>query len=171
MRKLKKNQKGFSMVEMLVCVVTLLLVGGICSTGMGISIKSFQESRFESDSQVLESTLSLLFSDIFRYATEVNIGTGVYFTNIEYEINNGTLLIGAEEGEYKDCFMIQKNSTGGRQMLVGKNVYAENLYVSDFLLCYEETTGVFTGSYKIQSRVRDDLSKDCSFSYRRIVLQ
>ena len=109
MKKLKKNQKGFSMVEMLVCVVTLLLIGGICSTGMGISIKSFQESRFESDSQALESTLSLLFSDIFRYATEVNTETGVQFTNIEYEINNGTIIIGTEEGEHKDCFLIQKN--------------------------------------------------------------
>ena len=171
MKKLKKNQKGFSMVEMLVCVVTLLLIGGICSTGMGISIKSFQESRFESDSQALESTLSLLFSDIFRYATEVNTETGVQFTNIEYEINNGTIIIGTEEGEHKDCFLIQKNPTGGNQMLVGENVYAENLYVSDFLLSYEETTGVFTGNYKIKSKVRDDLSKDCSFSYRRIVLQ
>ena len=171
MRKFKINQNGFSMVEMLACVVTLLLVGGICSTGMGITIKSFQESRFESDSQMLDSTLNMLFSDIFRYATGVTTEQGTRFSNIEYGIENGTIIIGDEEGENKGYFFIQRNPSAVTHMLIGENVYAENLYVSDFVLSYNEATGVFNGSYKIKSKVRSDLSRECSFSFRRIVLQ
>ena len=58
MRKIK-NKKGFTLVEMLVCVVTLLLIGMIVSAGTNLAMFSLRESTFESNSQMLESTLNM----------------------------------------------------------------------------------------------------------------
>ena len=167
MRKVK-SKKGFTLVEMLVCVLTLLLVGAICATGTGISIKSYQESRFESDSQMLQSSIDMIFSDILRYATEVNTDSGVVFTNKEYDIANGTVLIAAAGDNGENRFVIKKNPTTAESLMLGDNVYAGNLEVSDFELSYNSTTGVFSGSYKIKSTIMNDAVKNCEFTFRSI---
>lgn len=169
MRKIR-NKKGFTLVEMLVCVLTLLLVGAICVTGTGISIRKYQESRFESDSQMLRASIDMLLSDIFRYATDIDTTNGVVFTNKEYEIANGTVLIAAAGNNGENRFVIKKNPTTAESLLIGDNIYAGNLEVSDFTFSYNEETGVFSGSYKIKSTIMSDVEKNCEFTFRSIAV-
>ena len=160
MKRLKKSQKGFSMMEMLVCTLILLLVGGICATGMGITVKGFQDSKFETESQMLESSLNLLFSDIFRYATDVE---GISFTNADYDMKDGTIVVNSA-----GHFQIQGGTGGTTKMLVDEGVYGADLRISNFKLNYNGATGIFSGTYDIKSNARSELSRACDFSFRRI---
>lgn len=168
MKKIK-TKKGFTLVEMLACTVTLLLVCLICTTGMNLALKSYEQSIFESDSQMLESTLDTYIGDMLRYATKVtidpdsadNIVEG--FTNAAYQVYEGNFYIGTNG--YLYC-TINDNSTGA--LVVGKGNYAESLCVVDFELHFDDTTGIFTGKYTIGSTASASLAKECTFTYRTI---
>lgn len=164
-----KNNKGFTLVEMLVCVLTLLLVGAICATGTRISVKSYQESRFESDSQMLQSTIDMVLGDLFRYATTIKEVDGqIVFSSSNYEMNNGTIQIENIGDHGESRFSIKKTTGASPILLIGESVYAENLYVSDFVLTYDSSTRVFSGSYNIKSTIINDAERTCQFTYRSI---
>lgn len=179
MKKMKDN-KGFTLVEMLACVLTLLLICLICSTGMGISLKSYNNSLFESESQMLESTIDVLLGDVLRYAEDVKIKQPpeveqptVLFTNKFYQIYDKTFVIPTLGEANGGRILIQKPVMFGSPdsdppvVLVGETVYAKTLYVKDFQLAYNEATHVFTGSYIIKSTIVET-ERTCSFSYRTI---
>lgn len=163
MKKLKQN-KGFTLVEMLACVVTLSLVCMICMTGTGLSIKSYNESRFESDSQKLEASIELVLGDILRYAEEitVNASDAVIFSNTEYGIVQGSLLVKNEKFAVK-----RKAEAEDTVALITPVSYADNLYIDGFQLSYNSTDKLFTGSYNIKSKVTN-VVKSCTFSFRTI---
>lgn len=166
MRKIQ-NKNGFTFVEMLVCVITLLMVGAICATGTGISVKSYQQSRFESDSQMLESILDTGIGDLLRFASDVNVEGAENkvktFTNRYYQMEQGRVTV--EEGQ----FVVYKNPQVAAQkfVLIGKNAYAGDLYIGEFTLTYNEGTKLFEGSYTIKSKAMSD-EKRCEFTYRTI---
>lgn len=168
-----KSKKGFTLVEMLVCVLTLLLVGAICSTATGISVKSYQKSRFETDSQMLEATLDLIFSDMFRYATYVTLdGDNVTaFKNSNYDNGNNDMkiMIPAEGEAHANKFVIQMGANAS-VLLIGENIYVDTLEVSDFELKYDQVKKIFRGNYIIRSAV-NGATKNCSFVYRGINTQ
>lgn len=175
MRKLK-NTKGFTLIEMLACVITLLLIGGICSTGMNLAIRSYNESIYESDSQMLEDTLNLYLCDILRHATfvrtegdaavaEKNV---ISFTNVAYQIYDGHIEVSERVEDYGGTFLVYESGNGQGAMIVGENVYAGSLYISDFVLKYNSEKKYFTGYYVIQSSVVEDLEKKCEFTCRTI---
>ena len=172
MRKIK-NKKGFTLIEMLACVVTLLLIGMIVSTGMNLATMSLRETTFESDSQMLESTLNMYIGDILRHATDVKEdATGVTFTNDAYYIDEGTLEIDLSKSEisgagYLVCTsqLDEEGSTG--TLLANEGTYAGCLFVKDFTLNYDENKGVFHGSYVIVSSATTS-TKTCEFSFRSI---
>ena len=168
MKKIK-NKKGFSLTEMLVCVVTLLMVGSICATGTGMSVKSYQQSKFESESQSLKSTLETGIADILRFTSDVKSeGQNVKFTNQYYQIEQGYIDVDAE-----GHFIVHQNGSA-TFALVGSNAYAGDLYIvrdsandeEDFTLTYQNN--VFTGKYTIKSKTVNGLSKKCTFTYRTI---
>lgn len=159
------NKKGFTLVEMLICVVTLLMVGSICATGTGISIKSYQQSKFESESQNLKSTLETGIADILRFASDVSVdGSNNVnaFTNRYYQIEQGHIGVDGE-----GHIIVHKDTqTNATFALVGSNAYAGDLEIEDFELTY--SGNVFSGSYTITSKTSDELSKECTFTYRTI---
>lgn len=161
------NKKGFTFVEMLVCVITLLMVGAICATGTGISVKSYQQSRFETDSQMLESTLDMALGDLLRFASDINAdGNNVRFTNRYYQMEQG--IVNVDENGH---FMISKNPQHTNQTfaLIGDKAYAGDLRITDFTLSYNEGTKLFTGGYTIESKAMpSDPGKACTFTYRTI---
>jgi len=170
MRKLK-NQKGFTLVEMLVCIITLMLIGLICSVGMNLAMKSLNSISFDANSRMFESTMDIYISDLLRHATDIeNRAEGVVFTNESYYIRDGKMKIntagsGVTDAGYLVC-------TGGsssmpEMMLANKGVYADNLYIKNFSLSYDETTGIFSGGYQIVSSKTDSV-RNCSFRYRTV---
>lgn len=179
MRKLA-SKKGFTLVEMLACVITLLLVSMICSTGMNFALNVYQESVFESENQMLESTLNLYLGDILRHAagintestpinaSEPNVKKVRSFTNAGYHIYEGYIEVSTRSGNDGGRFMICPKVGNESIPIVNGAAYGKAMYVTDFVLGYDDTTGMFYGTYKIKSSVSDEFSKDCSFVYRTI---
>lgn len=177
MRKLKQK-KGFTLVETLACIIVLLLVGGICTAGMNLAMNSYQTSVFESDSQMLESTLELYLCDILRHATDVYTEgepeeteqTVVSFTNVAYKIYDGCIQVPEKTESGGGAFLVYESRNGYGNMVVGEKVYAQTLYISDFELKYNEEKGYFTGTYIIKSTVLEDAEKECTFTCRTIAV-
>jgi len=140
MKKIK-SQKGFTLVEMLACVVTLILLAGICTTGTNLAMNSYNRSLFESNSQMLESTLSLYLGDILRHSqpkVETDPVTGVKtikITNSIYGMYDGwiDLYAGASDSGVDPTgrIYIHKVDDVGVKLLSEK-VYTNTLKISDF---------------------------------------
>ncbi|MBQ2901237.1 MAG: type II secretion system protein [Agathobacter sp.] len=175
MKKLK-SRNGFTLIEMLACVVVLLLIGGICSAGMSLATRSYNESIYESDSQMLEDTLNLYLCDILRHATSVQTEGDeavaeknvISFTNVAYQIYDGHIEVSERTEGSGGTFLVYESSNGQGAMIVGENVYAGTLYISDFVLKYNPEKNYFTGYYTIQSEVVEGLEKKCEFTCRTI---
>lgn len=167
MRKLKEK-KGFTLMEMLACTVTLILIGLICTAGMNLATMSLRESTFESDSQMLESTLNMYVGDILRHATEIvadEESKVESFTNDAYYIDEGNFFV--DESGYLRCSsQLALEGTQGI-LLLSEGAYAGNLYIKDFILYYDKEKEVFTGSYVIVSHMTES-TRACTFSYRTI---
>ena len=171
MRKLK-NKKGFTLIEMLACVVTLLILCLIVTTGTNLATMSMNESLFESESQMLEATLNLCIGDILRHATDIEeTDEGVTFTNDAYYIDEGSFAIdtrnsGIAEAGYLMCTS-KLDGTSRGLLVANRGIYVKSMYVTDFQLAYDAEKHVFTGSYVIVSKLTET-TKTCEFSYRTI---
>ncbi len=177
MKKLVQK-KGFTLVEMLACIIVLLLVGGICTMGMNMATESYQRSVFESDSQMLESTIELYLCDILRHATdiypkqveEVAEQEVTSFTNVAYKIYDGNIQVTERTPSGGGKFLVYESRNGYGNMVVGEKVYAQTLYIEDFELRYNWESQCFTGRYVIKSTVLEDVAKECTFTCRSIAV-
>jgi len=166
MKKLKKK-KGFTLIEMLACTVTLLLIALICTTGTNLALRSYEESVLESNIQNLEATIDLYIGDILRYATDVKPYDGTdeveELTNASYQIYKGMIEI--NQDGHLVCTSIHNN--GKKTLLVGKNTYAEMLYIESFELHYDAATKLFEGNYVIGNTL-NETKRTCEFAYRMV---
>lgn len=168
MKKIK-SKRGFTLIEMLVCVVTLLLVGLICTTGMNMATKSYNESMFISNSQKLEYILNLSMGDILRYSHNIDVAVDdgkISFTNEVYGVNGGELKLDAD-----GYFVLVKNKselTPREAWVVSTMNYVDGMYVEGFTLTYDSSTKVYTGSYKIKSNLTSQ-ERLVEFTYKSIV--
>lgn len=173
MIKKLKNNKGFTFIEMLACVVTMLLISMICSVGLDMASKSYRESVFESNCQMLESTVDLQVGDILRFATSVQTdasGNVTTFTNKTYRIEKGKLEVSPRSGDTGGYFMVYlKDSDTTGYMVLNESAYADSMYIENFTLTYDESTGVFSGTYTIKSTQLGGLKRDCTYAYRTAV--
>lgn len=165
MKKIR-NQKGFTLTEMLACVVALLLLAGICTMGTDLAVNSYNRSLFESNSQMLESTLNTYIGDIVRHAKfEVDASQNIKsITNSLYQMQKGRIAVAADGRIY--IYKDESDVTG--VLLLTENLYANTLTISRFeLRYYIDGNGKYiTGSYTIESTVVDGLSRECEFEYR-----
>ena len=177
MIKKLKQKKGFTLIEMIACVITLMLIAMIVSTGMDIAMKSMADSMFESNSQMFESTMNTYIGDILRHATvekgqgESEIGD-VTITNDAYYIDQGIFVIdtsesGIENAGYLVCTSKLDEDGYVGTMVANKGVYAGNLFIKDFELTYDSSKHIFHGSYVIVSSATSK-TKTCEFSFRSI---
>ena len=173
MKKIK-SKKGFTLVEMLACIVTLLLIGLIVTTGMNLATMSMREKNFESNSQMLEETLNMYIVDILRYAIEVEEKEdGIQFTNDTYYIDDGMFIIDESVCDeiagagYLMCTSELDDEDAKGTLVANQGLYAGNLFIKDFVLTYDAQTGVFCGNYVIVSTATET-TKLCEFTYRTI---
>lgn len=171
-KKLKSN-KGFTFIEMLVCVVTMLLIAMICSVGLDMASKSYRESVFESNCQMLEATVDMQVGDILRFATSVQTdasGNVTTFTNKTYRVNKGKIEVSTRSGDTGGYFLVylEEDATDG-YMILNKSAYADSMYIENFVLSYDDATGMFSGSYTIKSSQLSGLKRDCTYAYRTAV--
>ena len=181
MKKLK-NAKGFTLVETLTCMLMLVIIGGICSTGMNLAMKSYQETVFESNSQTLASSLETYMNDMLRYATDVKTDTEAEsvagylpvegFTNPSYQIYEGMIAVSNTDGDTEGKMVIYTRPNGDaarkEMLIVGQGMYAGNMKIEGFTLTYNESTNYFKGEYKIKSELTDSMVRTYTFGCRTI---
>ena len=169
MNKLKQN-KGFTLIEMLACVIVVLLLTSVCGLAMNLALQSYKSNVFESDSQMLESTINTYIADVLRHTSSVSVEDDVVkITNNAYMVHRGHIgTLEVAEGDGARLVLYKDEETGSYSLLVGDASYSDGLYIADFTLTYDEVTGVFTGSYTIKSTAVASANKVCNFAYRRI---
>ena len=167
-KKLKKlkSKKGFTLVEMMACVLTMTMIGLICTLGLNMATRSYNESLFESGSQMLESMVDTSLGDVLRYSYDVTVDgsnnvTGL--SNATFDVTHGTVKLNAE-----GHLVLVKNAAGSEVLLIGDNVYAEDMYLADLVITYDATNYVYTGHYTIKSKLTDQ-EKTINFTYKSIL--
>ena len=164
MKKLK-SKKGFTLIEMLACTVTLVLITLICTTGMNMATKSYNESMFESNSQKLEYIVNLAMGDILRYSRDITVnGEEISFTNDVYGVSEGGLKLDGD-GYF---VLVRNKELSTEAWLVSTMNYVDGIYITDFTLNCDTATGIYTGSYKIKSNLTSQ-ERLVEFTYKSIV--
>mgnify|MGYP002546323597 CR=1 FL=1 len=155
MNKLQ-NQKGLTMVELLVTVVIVLLFSGLVAVGADAGVRSFRTSMADSQAQELCSTLTTALSDKLRYCT---VETDAVFIQG----------VGYVKGPADEIFTV--NDSGqvylGENKLLGAYAYPEGLKVKDFSVEYNDTERVFTVQFQIEDR-RDTKLAEANFQVKQI---
>lgn len=164
-----KDKKGFTLMEMLVCVITLVIICLICTTGMNLALRSYSESMFESHSQTVEAMLDSAIGDLFRFSDNVSVnGDEVVFTNSTYGVVQGSLTLN-DEG-----YFVLKKDINKEVLLLASSVYVDGMYIDISTddgrpwLTYDADTHVFTGSYKIKSKATTKV-KDVNFTFKSVL--
>lgn len=191
-----KSQKGFTLAEMLICVVILILLAGLCNTGTNLAMRSYNESLFESNSQMLESTLNMYLGDIVRHA-ELELETTLLMNPIESGNKGIKSITNSDYGMYEGQIVLEDGriyvyklgvpstetpstetpstetpsteADNTRTRLISDKVYTNALKISDFRLEYNETGKYVAGRYTIESTILSGLKRECNFKYKVVV--
>ena len=160
MNKLR-DQKGLTMVELLVTVVIVLLFSGLVAVGADAGVRSFRTSMADAQAQELCSTLTTAISDKLRYCT-VETDNTVFIQGVGYV-----------KGPANEIFTVNSDSgqvyLGGKKFL-GTYAYPEGLKVKEFSVEYDGTKGIFTVAFQIEDR-RETKLAEADFQVKRINLE
>ena len=140
MNKLQ-NQKGLTMVELLVTVVIVLLFSGLVAVGADAGVRSFRTSMADAQAQELCSTLTTALSDKLRYCTVENDPNRIFFQDIGYVSGTAGDIFSVNDGGQLEL--------GGKRFL-GKAAYPQGLKIDDFSI--EFTNNTFTVKFQIVNR-------------------
>lgn len=158
MNKLR-DQKGLTMVELLVTVVIVLLFSGLVAVGADAGVRSFRTSMADAQAQELCSTLTTALSNKLRYCTVENDPNRVFFQDIGYV-----------SGTVGDIFSV--NGDGqlelNKKRFLGKAAYPQGLKINSFSISFADNT--FTVSFQIINRENTTMAS-ADFQVKRINLE
>ncbi|NLL91053.1 MAG: prepilin-type N-terminal cleavage/methylation domain-containing protein [Ruminococcaceae bacterium] len=125
----KLNNKGVTLVELLVTVVLLTLVTGLISLAIDFGVRSFNKSNRKAEGQILCATLAASIKDELRYAKNVqgdDLGSLKFFsTNIS--VKNCSFSIADEGGNPVESGFIMLSTPQGEYDMVPKKTYVYDL--------------------------------------------
>ena len=160
MNKLR-DQKGLTMVELLVTVVIVLLFSGLVAVGADAGVRSFRTSMADAQAQELCSTLTTALSDKLRYCTVENDKKRIFFQDVGYV-----------DGTVDSVFSVNDDGQlelGGKRFL-GKAAYPQGLKINSFSISFADNT--FTVSFQIINREdKDTTMASADFQVKRINLE
>lgn len=158
MNKLR-DQKGLTMVELLVTVVIVLLFSGLVAVGADAGVRSFRTSMADAQAQELCSTLTTALSDKLRYCTVENDKNRIFFQDVGYV-----------DGTVDSVFSV--NNDGQLELdnkrFLGKAAYPQGLKINDFSIRFADNT--FTVSFQIINRESTTMAS-ADFQVKRINLE
>ena len=163
MNKLR-DQKGLTMVELLVTVVIVLLFSGLAAVGADAGVRSFRTSMADSQAQELCSTLTTALSDKLRYCTVDTAGQKIFFQDLGY--------VNYTSNDPVSVFAVNNDGQlelGGKRFL-GKAAYPQGLKIKkeDFSISFADNT--FTVKFQIINRERTTMAS-ADFRVKRINLE
>lgn len=153
MKKLKQKG-GFTLIEMLVCVLIMAILAVGMGTGITTAMRVYRDAVFCADSSSAAYNLNETMSDLLRYSTDIDphatpaggASEVVTFTNYNYGAEHVYLTADTDTGSIR---MRSLMGTSERE-IINLGAYPE-LKVTDMNIVYNETEAYFTISYKIQS--------------------
>ena len=173
------NKGGFTLVEMLVCVVILVLLVIAMGTGISTAVRVYHESIFQSNSATLTSMLNATIDDVLRYSEDIYVlqdgttdfangekvievssvpsGVTFLFTNKEYSGQHAYIF--ANSGDTGSPVQMMNILGGSPRDLLNTGAYP-NLTVKDLIILYDSGAGVFRVSYKIASTENAEYTLD-----------
>ena len=159
MNKLR-DQKGLTMVELLVTVVIVLLFSGLVAVGADAGVRSFRTSMADAQAQELCSTLTTALSDKLRYCTVENVPKNrIFFQDVGYV-----------DGTVDSVFSV--NDDGqlelNKKRFLGKAAYPQGLKIKGFSI--EFTGNTFTVKFQIINREGIAMAS-ADFQVKRINLE
>lgn len=158
MNKLR-DQKGLTMVELLVTVVIVLLFSGLVAVGADAGVRSFRTSMADAQAQELCSTLTTALSDKLRYCTVENDKKRIFFQDVGYV-----------DGTIGDIFSV--NDDGqlelNKKRFLGKAAYPQGLKINSFSINFADNT--FTVKFQIVNREGTAMAS-ADFQVKRINLE
>lgn len=159
-----KKRAGFTLMEMIVAIAILVLISAAMTSGLAVATRSYRDSVFQSDSEVLCDTLNTALSDVLRYAVYTGLAPdgAVLFSNDQYNILSGGHFVN-QDGRV--CI-----DTGGgmsQQLLVINTGSYAGLQVTGFTLRYDVSGNSYSGEYVIGTE-DGTMTKNCTFVYRSL---
>ncbi len=142
------------MVEALTTLLIVLLLTGTIVGGVQSGIKIFREGRFNSEGDLLISSLQNSLGDLLRFSKAVTAGDDPMMENLNY--GRGQLVL-------NDDGQLQFQTDVGNSDLLSKGAYTD-LIIRNFEIQY--INGVFTGSYTIALEWDETLQKNMTFTFR-----
>ena len=113
-RKLKNDNKGFSIAEMLIAVLIVLMVSGVIAAGMPVAANAYRKVTDSANAQLLLSTTVSELREELREASDV---THTASTRV---INYTSTVGGASKIEFKDdgVYITAENVNSGSERLL-----------------------------------------------------
>lgn len=155
-RKLKNN-RGFSLMEMLACIVVMLLVTGIITLTIQMGVKYFTVSVRDSESQVLCGALTTAVKEELAYATNVQpSATGYTYYSRSRAHGSGCTIEANADGQLS----VKKGTQ--YYPLVGSESYSYDM-TADANISWDAVNKVFSVTLTVKDGDGNDLT-EASFS-------
>lgn len=137
-----KRKCGFTLVEMLCTIVTLLLMAMLMTTGVKLAADSFTKTISSSHARVLCSNLQTVASDELRFTSSVKLDEQgsvmrFYSGNFGKEVNFST-----DEDGYVRL---------GEDAILSANAYPYGLRASVTIDAYDAENRVFTVTVRVEN--------------------
>lgn len=126
----KLNNKGLTLVELLVTVVLLILVTGMITLAIDFGARSFNKSNREAEGQILCAALVTAVKNELRYATNIEVDdlNNLKFFSTNLSLKNCSFLVTDKDGNStENGGFIMLNTPKGEYELVPKKTYVYNL--------------------------------------------
>ena len=139
-QKKARDRKGFTLAEVLMAVLILLLVTAVVAGGLPAATNAYGKVVDASNAQVLLSTTVTRLRDELRTATGVSVsGTTIAYTGAQGV--SSTLSLG-EQGGLSGILLTENGDTG--RMLVSREAAGKNLSVAYGGVSYNAADGTVT---------------------------
>ncbi len=163
----KNNNKGFTLVETLAAVTVLLLMTAGLAIGVSAAAKTYRQMTFTNNSETLRDTINTAFSDVLRYARDVEASGDadghVYFSTNDYQaaVISGYVTLD-KDGK---LIVVNRKDRSIQNPFLNDKAYA-GMHLEDFKLVYTEDNGkgIFTGRYTITDK-SEEYNKSGTFKY------
>ncbi|MGI6089893.1 MAG: prepilin-type N-terminal cleavage/methylation domain-containing protein [Saccharofermentanales bacterium] len=126
----KINNKGVTLVELLVTVVLLILVTGMITLAVDFGARSFNKSNREAEGQILCAALVTAVKDELRYATNIEVDdlNTLKFFSTNLSLKDCSFLITDKDGNSaENGGFITLSTSQGKYDLVPKKTYVYDL--------------------------------------------
>lgn len=169
----RRANAGFTLTEMLAALAVLVLLTSMIVMGVSVGMKTYQASTFESEAEILSSTINSALSDPLRTITWTT-ADGVRTYSIVYRDDAaGETLESPELTADNGQIVLTGKGTTDSIPLLNKGAYGDCIVTNAELNTLEtsdsdaslETPLVISGSYTIQSKINPSLTHTYTFSF------